>query len=252
MTRTGPGSGPGRRAAGDTPNAGAAPAGAVPDLPGAAAVLPTTPGDPAVSDRVLTVPNVLSLLRLLGVPLFLWLLLGPEADGWAIFLLAVSGATDYVDGQIARRYGLISRVGQLLDPLADRLYILTTVLAFTIRGILPLYFTLILLARDLFLAALLPVLKRHGYGPLPVHFMGKAATYNLLFAFPLVLLGAGDGTAAAIGRAIGWAFATWGITLYWWAGALYAWQVRALVRQDAGGGRPPESPAGRDAEGALA
>ena len=210
------------------------------------------PAEPAVSDRVLTVPNALSLLRLLGVPLFVWLLLGPEADGWAITLLAASGATDYVDGQIARRYGLISRVGQLLDPLADRLYILTTVLAFTARDILPLYFTVILLARDVFLSALLPVLKRHGYGPLPVHFMGKAATYNLLFAFPLVLLGAGASPVADLGGAIGWAFATWGVTLYWWAGLLYARQVRDLVRSDAPGGRPPGSPPGRGAEGALA
>jgi len=208
-------------------------------------------GDAPVSDRVLTVPNVLSFLRLLGVPLFLWLLLGPEADGWAIVVLAASGWTDYFDGKIARKYGLISRVGQLLDPLADRLYILTTVLAFTVRGILPLYLTLILLARDVFLAALLPVLKRHGYGPLPVHFMGKAATYNLLFSFPLLLLGAGSNTASDIGRALGWGFAIWGIALYWWAGVLYARQVRLLVRPGSPGGTPP-TPGERAAKGALA
>ena len=185
-----------------------------------------------VSDRVLTVPNALSLLRLLGVPLFLWLLLGPEADGWAVAVLMASGWTDYLDGKIARKYGLVSRVGQLLDPIADRLYILTTVLAFTVRGILPLYLTLILLSRDVFLSALLPVLKRHGYGPLPVHFMGKAATYNLLFAFPLMLLGAESHTAADVARPVGWAFFVWGVTLYWWAGALYARQVADLVRAD--------------------
>lgn len=258
MTRTGSGPGAARPAGRTTDAAGRDAAGpdaagrdaAGTESTGAAAVLPT--GGPEVSDRVLTVPNALSLLRLLGVPFFLWLLLGPEADGWAIVVLAASGATDYVDGKVARKYGLISRVGQLLDPLADRLYIFTTVLAFTIRDILPLYFTVILLARDVFLSALLPVLKRHGYGPLPVHFMGKAATYNLLFAFPLVLLGIGDHAAAEVARPIGWAFATWGITLYWWAGVLYAWQVRDLVRSGARGGRPPASPAGRDAEGALA
>lgn len=247
MTGTGAGSGAARGAA--RPDTGVTDTG-VTDTGLAGALLPT--GDPAVSDRVLTVPNALSLLRLLGVPLFLWLLLGPEADGWAIVVLAVSGATDYVDGTIARKYGLISRVGQLLDPLADRLYILTTVLAFTARDILPLYVTVILLARDVFLSALLPVLKRHGYGPLPVHFMGKAATYNLLFAFPLILLGAGDHTAADVGQPIGWAFATWGIALYWWAGVLYAWQVRDLVRSDRRGGRPPGAPAEHGAEGALA
>ncbi len=190
---------------------------------------PVVPAEPVVSDRVVTVPNALSLLRLLGVPLFLWLLLGPEADGWAIALLAASGATDYVDGQIARKYGLISRVGQLLDPLADRLYILTTVLAFTARDILPLYFTVILLARDLFLAALLPVLKRHGYGPLPVSFLGKAATFNLLSGFPLLLLGEGGSVISQVAHAFGWAFAIWGVARYWWSGALYVLQARRLV-----------------------
>ena len=82
---------------------------------------------PVVSDRVLNVPNALSALRLLGVPVFLWLVLGPEADGAAILLLMASGWTDYFDGKIARKYGLVTRVGQLLDPLADRLYTLTTV-----------------------------------------------------------------------------------------------------------------------------
>jgi cardiolipin synthase len=183
---------------------------------------------PAVSDRVLNVPNALSALRLLGVPVFLWLVLGPHADGWAVLLLMASGWTDYFDGKIARRYGLVTRVGQLLDPLADRLYILSTVLAFTARHILPLYLTLILLARDVFMSVLLPLFRRQGYGPPPVTFMGKAATSNLLYAFPLLLLGAGHGTGATVCRAVGWAFAIWGVTLYWWAGLLYARQLAAL------------------------
>jgi cardiolipin synthase len=181
---------------------------------------------PAVSDRVLTVPNALSALRLLGVPLFLYLVLGPHADGWAIVVLAASGWTDYFDGKIARRYGLVSRVGQLLDPLADRLYILTTVLALTVRGILPLYLTLILLARDVFMTGLIGAFRRAGYGPPPVTFMGKAATYNLLYALPLLLLGAGNNTAASVARPAAWAFAVWGVALYWWAGLLYARQYR--------------------------
>jgi len=190
----------------------------------------TVAGDaPAVSDRVLTIPNVLSALRLLGVPFFLYLVLGPHADGWAIVVLAVSGTTDYLDGRIARRYGLVSRVGQLLDPLADRLYTLTTVLALTARGSVPLYFTLILLARDVSMTGLLAAFRREGYGPPPVSFMGKAATYNLLYAFPLLLLSAGHDTAATIARPVGWAFAIWGITLYWWAGLLYARQYRHVV-----------------------
>lgn len=184
---------------------------------------------PAVSDRVLTVPNALSALRLLGVPLFLYLVLGPHADGWAIVVLACSGVTDYLDGRIARAYGLVSRVGQLLDPLADRLYTLATVLSFTARGIVPLYFTLILLARDVSMTALLAAFRREGYGPPPVNFMGKAATYNLLYAFPVLLLGAGHDTAARIAHPAGWAFAIWGITLYWWSGLLYARQYVHVV-----------------------
>jgi cardiolipin synthase len=194
---------------------------------------PTPPAPTAVSDRVLTVPNALSALRLAGVPVFLWLVLGPEADGWAVLLLMASGWTDYFDGKIARKYGLVTRVGQLLDPLADRLYILTTVLAFTVRGVLPLYLTLILFSRDLLLSALLPVFRRHGYGPPPVNFMGKAATYNLLYAFPLLLLGAGHNTLATYCRPVGWGFLLWGVTLYWWAGLLYVRQLRAVVRPGA-------------------
>jgi cardiolipin synthase len=188
-----------------------------------------------VTDRVLTVPNALSALRLLGVPVFLWLVLGPHADGWAVLLLMASGWTDYFDGKIARRYGLVSRVGQLLDPLADRLYILTTVLAFTVRDILPLYLTLSLLARDLLLTGLLPVWRKHGYGPPPVNFMGKAATYNLLYAFPLLLLGAGHNGLATVARPVGWAFAIWGVALYWWAGLLYVRQLADVVRRVGGG-----------------
>jgi len=141
------------------------------------------------TDRVLTVPNVLSMLRLLGIPVFLWLVLGPEADGWAVLLLMVSGITDYLDGVIARRTGQISRLGQLLDPLADRLYVIATLLGLGLRDIVPWWLVVLLLGRDVVLAFTLPVLRRHGLGPLPVHYLGKAATFNLLIAFPLVLLG---------------------------------------------------------------
>jgi cardiolipin synthase len=201
---------------------------------------------------VLTVPNALSAFRLLGVPLFLWLVLGPHADGWALVVLGASGVTDYLDGSIARRYGLITRVGQLLDPLADRFYTITTLFALTARHILPLYFTLILLARDVFMTGLLPLFRRRGYGPPPVTFMGKAATYNLLYAFPLLLLGAGHNTAATVSRPLGWAFALWGGTLYWWAASLYARQYAALVRRSKHGGSSNAPAAGPGAEGAVA
>ncbi|HVE64927.1 MAG TPA: CDP-alcohol phosphatidyltransferase family protein [Mycobacteriales bacterium] len=183
------------------------------------------------TDRVLTVPNVLSGLRLLFVPVFCYLLLGPQADGWALAILMVSGWTDYFDGKIARRYGLTSRVGQLLDPLADRLYVVTTLVAFTVRDIVPLWATAAILGRDLCITALLPALRRHGYGPLPVHFLGKAATFNLLYAFPLLLGATFDNVVGTVSRPLGWAFLLWGTGLYWWAGVLYAVQTRHLVRR---------------------
>lgn len=184
---------------------------------------------PTRSNRVLTVPNALSVLRLAGVPVFLWLVLGPEEDGWALALLAVSGFTDYLDGWLARRFDQQSVVGQILDPVADRLYILAVVVGLALRDIIPWWLALSLPLRDLLLWGLVPLLRTRGYSALPVHFLGKAATFNLLYAFPLLLLGDGDGVPAMLAQVFGWAFALWGIGLYWWAGVLYAWQVRKLL-----------------------
>jgi cardiolipin synthase len=182
------------------------------------------------TDRLFTIPNLLSFARLLGVPLFLWLVLGPEADGWAFVVLAVSAFTDYLDGKLARRWNQISRVGQLLDPLADRLYVLSTVVALTLREIIPLWFAVLLVGRDVLLLGLVPALRRRGLTVLPVHFLGKAATFCLLYALPLLLLGGGDSTLAQLAEVFGWAFAIWGVGLYWWALLLYAEQARRLLR----------------------
>ncbi|GAB3686733.1 CDP-alcohol phosphatidyltransferase family protein [Angustibacter aerolatus] len=183
------------------------------------------------SDRVLTVPNVLSSLRLVGVPVFLWLILH-EHDGYALLVLMASGVTDYLDGKIARRFGLVSRLGRLLDPLADRLYILTTLLGLAYRDVIPWWLVVVLLGREAFMALVLLWLRPHGYHTLPVHFIGKAATFNLLYAFPLMLLGDGDGTLAAVALPVGWAFAWWGTALYWLAALLYVAQAASLVRAD--------------------
>ena len=137
-----------------------------------------------VSDRVLTVPNALSAARLLGVPVFLWAILS-ERDGLALVLLFLAGLTDYLDGKIARKYGLVSRVGQLLDPVADRLYIASTLLGLAWREIIPWWLVGVLFARELFMVVVVLIAKRHGWLGLPVHFAGKAATFNLLYAFPL-------------------------------------------------------------------
>jgi cardiolipin synthase (CMP-forming) len=184
-----------------------------------------------VGDRIVTVPNALSLLRLLGVPFFLWLVLA-EHDAWAVAVLAVSGFTDWLDGKIARRWNQMSRLGQLLDPSADRLYILCTLIGLTVRDVVPLWLTVLLVARDALLATTLPLLRSHGYGPLPVHFLGKAATFCLLAGFPLLLLGEGDSTVSQVAHALGWGYSIWGTALYWWAGWLYVVQLRQVLAAD--------------------
>lgn len=179
-------------------------------------------------DRVLTVPNALSALRLLGVPAFIWAI-ATKHDAIALVILMASGITDYLDGKIARRYGLVSRVGQLLDPIADRLYIVTTLVGLAWRDIIPWWLVGVLFAREAFMAVVVLVAKRHGWTGLPVHFIGKAATFNLLYAFPALLMAEGDGWLATIARPIGWGFAWWGTVLYWVAGILYAVQLRGLL-----------------------
>lgn len=184
------------------------------------------------TDRVLTVPNLLSFLRLALVPVFLWLLLGPRetwSDLLALAILAVSAVTDWLDGYLARRWNQISRLGQLLDPVADRLYIVATVVAFVVRDIIPWWFAAAVVARDLMLALAIPVLRRYGIGPLPVHFLGKAATANLLYALPLLLLGQIEGSLSTVALVFGWAFAIWGLGLYWVAAVLYLEQARRLI-----------------------
>ena len=189
-----------------------------------------------VSDRVLTLPNVLSALRLVGVPVFLWLLFTHQ-DIWAFVVLALSGLSDYLDGKIARRFNLVSRVGQLLDPLADRLYVLTTLVALTIRDIIPLWLLIVLVGRDLFMGVVILLLKRVGQTGLPVHFVGKAATFNLLYAFPILLLSTVDGVVGDVARPLGWAFAWWGVGLYLLAAVLYAVQAAAVIRARSAAGR---------------
>ena len=179
------------------------------------------------------VPNALSMLRLIAVPVFLWAILN-HRDGLALGLLMASGFTDYLDGKIARAYGLESRLGQLLDPVADRLYIIATLLGLGWREIIPWWVVGVIFARELVMAVIMIIAKRHGWTGLPVHFVGKAATFNLLYSFPLLLLAQGTGTGATIARSLGWGFAWWGIGLYWVAAAFYAIQLRQLIAAQAG------------------
>ncbi len=181
------------------------------------------------TSRVLTIPNLLSILRLGLLPVFLWLLLGLKEDVLAALVLMLAGISDYLDGYLARKLDQTSKLGAVLDPVADRLYILATVVGFGLREIIPLWLVVLLPARDLFLWVLVPFLRTRGYTALPVHFLGKAATAALLYAFPLLLLGSGEGEFALVCRVFGWAFVIWGVGMYWWAGLLYAYQVQRLL-----------------------
>jgi cardiolipin synthase len=177
-----------------------------------------------------TIPNALSALRLLGVPVFFWLIVGPERDGLALGILIVSSFTDWLDGFLARRLNQFSRLGELLDPLADRLYVVAALAALFLRDLLPLWVVLALVARDVVMSMLLIYLKRFGITGVPVHFVGKAATMNLLYALPLILLGTFSGLVGQVAHVFGWAFLIWGITMYWYAGVLYYRQVFQMRR----------------------
>ena len=139
---------------------------------------PASGSDPR--DRVLTIPNALSVARLLGVPVFLWLVLGPQADAWAVALLIASAATDWLDGKIARALNQQAGLGEALDPAADRLYIAATLVGLAVRGIIPWWLVALLAAREVIVAAALGLLRlRVGFGTLQVSFAGKTATLCL-------------------------------------------------------------------------
>jgi cardiolipin synthase (CMP-forming) len=182
------------------------------------------------SGRVVTVPNLLSLLRLAGVPLFLWLLLGPRADGWALVVLMVGGVTDWLDGKLARLLDQYSALGALLDPAVDRLYILAALVALGARGVVPWWAVGVLVARDVVLGVCLVVLRARGFGPFRVTYLGKSATFLLLYAFPLLLLGVGVNPLTWLALPLGYAFAVWGIALYLYSGLLYLAQFGLALR----------------------
>ena len=196
------------------------------------------PAPPRPPDRLLTLPNALSVLRLAGVPLFLWLLLGPHSDLTALAVLVASGVSDWLDGKLARWLNQASRFGALLDPAADRLYIVATLVAFVLRGIVPWWLAVLLVGKDVAVGVCLPLLRRAGYRPPDVHYVGKAATFALLYAFPFLLLAQGTSTAAQIARPIAYAFTAWGTALYVWTGALYVAQAVIAVRRPQHGRSP--------------
>lgn len=188
---------------------------------------PSAPGKPP---SPLNVPNALSVLRLLGVPLFLWLLLVEHADAWALVVLMVSGFTDWLDGKLARLLNQQTRLGELLDPAADRLYMIAVPIAFGIRGILPWWVIGLLIGREVVLAGTVPFLRSRGITALPTLYLGKAATFALMYALPMLLAGTFDNTLGAVMHPLGWAFLIWGLGMYWWTLVLYWWQTVLVVR----------------------
>jgi cardiolipin synthase len=178
----------------------------------------------------LTIPNALTALRGLGVPLFIWLAIDLEADGWAILVLAIGGITDYLDGKLARAWNQTSRFGELADPAIDRIYILATLIVLYLRDALPLWVIVLLVGRDLILGVATIALTRKGLPPLQVTYIGKAATFNLLYAFPLLLLALSESLAGDIAFIFGWAFAIWGIALYLFTGVSYFRRALRSIR----------------------
>ncbi|MEK6648600.1 MAG: CDP-alcohol phosphatidyltransferase family protein [Actinomycetota bacterium] len=167
-----------------------------------------------MAENFFTIPNALTILRGFGIPLFVYLALALHADSAAVAVLIIGGATDYFDGKLARAWNQESRVGELLDPAIDRAYIATTLVVLYLRDVIPLWIILLLLGRDLILGVLALAMKRAGSGPLTVTYLGKAATFNLLYAFPLLLLAQSDSPWSNFAFVTGWSFALWGVALY--------------------------------------
>lgn len=186
-----------------------------------------------MSKRVITIPNLLSFVRLALVPVFLYLLLTRQ-DVAALLVLVVSSVTDYLDGYLARRLRQVTRLGQLLDPAADRLYIFATLLGLAWRELVPGWLVAVIIGRDVVLAVLGILLANAGFGPLPVHHLGKIATFCLFYALPILVLGEAFPALHAVASPIGWAFALWGAFLYWWAGVVYAIETVRVVRAPLG------------------
>lgn len=195
-----------------------------------------------MGNQIVTWPNALSAARLAGVPVFLWLVVGPRtpaADLIACGVLGVAGLSDWLDGKLARALNQVSELGMKLDPAADRLYILAALIGLAVRAIIPWWLLGALVGRELIVGVALLVLRMMTpYGELQVAFVGKAATLCLMYAFPLLFLGAHGGIAPEVVRVLGWAFAIWGTVLYWWAAVLYLTQVRDLVREPGVKGAP--------------
>lgn len=183
----------------------------------------------AVGTEIWTIPNLLSMLRLVLVPFFLWAVI----DGSyvvALVILVAASLSDLLDGYLARRFDQITRLGQLLDPAADRLYIFAALVGLAANSLVPWWIVIVIVSRDVFLLILGVVLANHGFGPLPVHQLGKVATFALFFGLPVIMLGLAFPAVQPVSAPIGWAITIWGAFLYWWAGIIYAIETARVIR----------------------
>ena len=188
-------------------------------------------------DRVLTIPNAISVGRLLCVPIFLWLLFGRDDEFAAALLLAVLGSTDWVDGFIARRFGQVSNLGKILDPTADRILLLTAIVAIVVSGAVPLWVALLAIARETLVALAAIGLGILGARRIDVTWFGKAGTFGLMFAFPLFLASHSDVGWADTARVLAWICVIPGLVLAWYSAALYIPIARRALEE----GRVPKA-----------
>ena len=163
--------------------------------------------------EILTIPNGITGIRALAIPFFLLAYISWDNVLLALVILTVGAISDYVDGKVARALNQESALGAILDPAIDRAYIAATVFALVIKDVVPLWLLLLLIGRDLWLALILAIKRRRGTGVFEVSFLGKTATFNLLYAFPFLLV-AGDSGIGQVFFIGGWGFAIWGLGLY--------------------------------------
>lgn len=184
-----------------------------------------------VSNRIWTIPNAISALRLLLVPVFA-VLVFTHHDVWALIVVTISSISDWADGFIARKLDQVTKLGQSLDPIADRCFIFVTMLALTVRDVLPVWILIVVLARDLVMLVLVSAIAKKGHKPMAVTLVGKAATLCLFVAFPLfIFAGIGEVTGAleAIAKSSAWVFAVLGAVLYWASAVQYLIRGRVLL-----------------------
>lgn len=182
--------------------------------------------------RVVTVPNALSLGRLLCVPLFLWLLFGRDNRAGAAWLLAALGATDWVDGYIARRFDQVSTVGKVLDPTADRVLLVVGIVAILVDGSAPIWLGVAALAREVLVSAGVLALAAMGARRIDVSWAGKVGTFALMMAFPIFLVAnAPNNSWEGPLRVLAWACAAVGLAFSYWSAFHYIAPGVAALRE---------------------